>query len=351
MAKVPMPRFGRPIEPEDALEGSGEAEAGGLISYTASLIIQGKHRFFTLSMPSDVLAATCFVDPREEDPEMGFQRVLDRKRAAEIAAYIDSGFGTIPTSIVLSAQVDANLQYRRAIRTLSFRRTPRTFLILDGQHRVYGFRMATSKLRVPVVIYNNLSRTDECRLFIDINTKQRPVPNELLLDIKRLADTETNEEALLKDVFDLFARDQESPLFGLVSPSERARGKISRVTFNAALKAIWPAIAGSAPATVYEALSSYLHACVGALRGHNAVNNITNRTLFRALILLFPTVAERVSDRHDGKYTTAHFDQVLEPFFQRIKRNDLLRPGTSHVALHENFLKALRSGFSISRGT
>jgi hypothetical protein len=215
---------------------------------------------------------------------------------------------------------------------------------------VYGFRLATSKLRVPVVIYNNLSRTDECRLFIDINTKQRPVPNELLLDIKRLADTETNEEALLKDVFDLFDKDPDSPLFGLMSPSERAPGKISRVTFNAAVKAIWPAISDSTPPSVYEALSTYLHACSGGLRRHNAVGNITNRTLFRALILLFPTVAERVSDRHDGRFTTAHFEEVLEPFFQRIKRNDVLKPGASHVALYENFLKALRSGFSINRG-
>jgi DGQHR domain-containing protein len=172
---IVLPRKKRSVDPEDALEESGDAEEGGIISYTASLVIQGNHRFYTLSMPSDVLAATCFVDPREEDPVMGFQRVLDEKRAMEIAKCIDSGFGTIPTSIVLSAQAATNLQYRRSIRTLSFRRAPRTFLILDGQHRVYGFRLATSKLLVPVVIYNNLTRTDECRLFIDINTKQRPV--------------------------------------------------------------------------------------------------------------------------------------------------------------------------------
>jgi hypothetical protein len=130
MARALVSRGGRPIEPEDALEESAEAELGGTISYTASLIIQGKHRFYTLSMPSDVLAATCFVDPREEDPAMGFQRVLDEKRAIEIATYIDGGFGTIPTSIVLSAQAEADLIYRRVTRTLSFRRTPK----LDFPH-------------------------------------------------------------------------------------------------------------------------------------------------------------------------------------------------------------------------
>lgn len=86
-------------------------------------------------MPSDVLAETCIVEPRNEEPIEGFQRALDERRARDIANYIDSGFGTIPSSIVLSAQTDADLQYRRTTRTLSFQKTPRAFLILDGQHR------------------------------------------------------------------------------------------------------------------------------------------------------------------------------------------------------------------------
>jgi DGQHR domain-containing protein len=95
-----------------------EGEEGGRISYTAVLLTQGKHRFYTLSMPSDVLAETCMVERRNEEPAVGFQRALDRKRAEEIARYIaryiDSGFGTIPGSIVLSAQPEAELEYRRS---------------------------------------------------------------------------------------------------------------------------------------------------------------------------------------------------------------------------------------------
>ena len=79
---------------------------------------------------------------------------------------------------------------------------------------------------------------------MDINTKQRPVPNELILDIKRLAETESDTEALLRDVFDSFDKDPASPLLGLMSPSERKKGKISRVTFNRALKSIYDSFAG-----------------------------------------------------------------------------------------------------------
>src|SRR5258708_20070034 len=277
-----------------------------MVSYTASLITQGKHRFYTLSMPSDVLAETSTVDTREENPVDGFQRFLDERRAQEIADYIDSGFGTIPTAIILSAQPQAKLEYRRGTRTLSFKKGSRSFLILDGQHRVFGFQKATTRLRVPVVIYNDLKKADEVRLFMDINTKQRPVPNELLLDIKRLAETETDEEALLRDVFDLFHRKSDSPLLGLLSPAPPLRKNISQLTFHAALNAIWRAFAEADAEYIYQVLGNYLHAWMAGLRRHDATDNITNPTLFRAIVLLFPTVAERVSDRYQSSYTTDH---------------------------------------------
>jgi DGQHR domain-containing protein len=323
---------------------------GGTISYAARLVRQGSHRFFTLAMPSDVLAETCVVDTREENPDDGFQRVLDEKRAQEIADYIDRGFGTIPCSIVLSAQPEAKLEYNSRTQVLSFHKTARAFLILDGQHRVFGFKKAQSRLRIPVVIYNGLTKSDEVRLFIDINTKQRPVPNELLLDIKRMAETETNVEKLLHDVFDLFAKDKTSPLLGLMSSAKRSRGKISRVTFNYALRPIWNSFEGNDAEYVYQALNAYLHTWLPGLRANDAMNNITNPTLFRAAILLFPYVAEKVSDRHGDNYTVENFNEVMRPFFARVKKYDLRNPGGSITALHDSFKKALQSGFSIGRG-
>ncbi len=319
------------------------------VSYAASLIPQGRHRFYTLSMPSDVLAETSTVDTREENPADGFQRLLDPKRAQEIAAYIDSGFGTIPTAIILSAQPEAKLEYRRKTRTLSFKRGPRSFLILDGQHRVFGFRMARTSIRVPVVIYNDLKKPEEVRLFMDINTKQKPVPNELLLDIKRLAETEKTQEGLFREVFDLFDKDPDSPLLGQMSPSRRTRQKISRVTFNAALNGIWRTFEGADAKEVYRILGSYLHAWLAGLRRHDAREKITNPTLFRAIILFFPAVAERVSDRHGDEYTAQHFSDVMKPFFDKVRKNDLLNPGSSPIAVAESFQKVIQSGFSLGK--
>ncbi len=321
----------------------------GEVSYTAVLLSQGKHRFYTLAMPSQVLADTCMVDPRVENPIDGFQRLLDVKRAQEIADYIDNGFGTIPGSIVLSAQPEAKLRYVRKARTINFQRNAKSFLIIDGQHRVYGFKLAKEPLRVPVVIYNGLSRSEEARLFMDINTKQRPVPPELILDIKRLADTETDVEALLRDAFDAFNMNPDSPLLGLLSPAEKQKGKLSRVTFNVAMKSVWHALADSDSQSVYEVFSSYLQAFLSGLRTHGAADNITNPTLFRAATLVFPDVAQRVSDRFRSEYTVAHFETILGPLFRNVKKSDLLKQGASHVSLYEVFRKAISAGFSLGK--
>lgn len=227
------------------------------LRYSVSLVTQGKHRFYTLTVPSDVLARTCFVTTREEDPAAGFQRLLDKSRAQQIADYIDSGLGTIPNSIVLSAQPDADLKVVGRGKTIEFNDANKAFLVLDGQHRVYGFSLAKTSLRVPVVVYNGLSRRDESRLFIDINTKQHPVPNELLLDIKRLAEYEDDTEQLLREIYDFFASNTGSPLFSLLSPSTKATGKISRVTFNAAVKPLVPIFSDSDSEKAYSAISAY----------------------------------------------------------------------------------------------
>jgi hypothetical protein len=183
---------------------------------------------------------------------------------------------------------------------------------------------------------------------MDINTKQRPVPNQLLLDIKRLAENETDEEALMRDVFDLFSQDPSSPLLGLMSPSEKQRGRISRVTFNAAMKTIWRALAPDAT-FVYETLSAYLRAWMSELRARDSASQITNARLFRAILLLFPAVAERVSLRYGNTFTDENFKEMLQPVFSRMKTGDVKAPGLSPAALFDSFEKSLRGGFSIGQ--
>lgn len=288
--------------------------AGDEVRYACSLVRQGEHTFFTLSMPSDVLAACSFATTKDEKPKEGFQRVLDSKRAQDIANYVDAG-GTIPSSVVLSAQADANFRSVDRSKTVAFKFDPYSFLIIDGQHRVFGFAKAKTAFRVPVVIYTNLTKDVEARLFIDINTKQKPVPKELLLAIKSLAKSESDIESTLAQVFDLFHADSKSSLFGLTSSTKKAASKIDRVTFNAGLRPHLELFDGKGVTYIYEIWNAYFAAIMAGLRDKSIESAVAKKTTFRAFCDVFPEAVQRVKDRYKSKYTADNFLSVLEPVF------------------------------------
>lgn len=209
------------------------------VSYPCLSMSQNKHRFFLTSIPVSDLFPHCFVSTRNEDNMNGFQRQLSQSRAEDIAAYLNQGAGSIPTSIVLSAQEDASISYNSRSKTISFNRADKAFLVLDGQHRLWGYDICLSKYkkdhRVPVSIYENLDRAEETRLFIDINTKQIGVPAALLLDIKQLAQIEGERESILRDLFDGIRKTASLQFSSQLSPSKTVAGKVSRVTFNRAV--------------------------------------------------------------------------------------------------------------------
>ncbi len=196
------------------------------------------------------------------------------------------------------------------------------------------------------MIYEGLTRVAESRLFIDINTKQRSVPNELLLDIKNLADYESDSEALLREVFDLFNRNIDSPLQGLLSPSERTKGKISRVTFNAALKPLMGAFAGKEPEEIYAALQGFISAFISGADKRGAAGTIVKPTVFRAVMQLFPQVAQRVKDKN-AAYSVNSFGEALAPMFSKIKAKSLALPPLSPNLLFTEMSDALRTSFTL----
>lgn len=315
---------------------------------SVSLVRQGEHKFYSLTLPSELLAETCYVVNREEDPIEGFQRVLDEKRAKEIAAYIDSGLGTIPSSIVLSAQEDTQLQYNSSKKTISFNALKNAFLIIDGQHRVYGFMHATKAFRVPVIIYDGLSKRDETRLFIDINSKQRGVPPELLLDIKKLAEYENDQEEFLRELFDIFLSDTGSSLYGKLSPATKSKGKLTRSTFNTAVKPLIKIFGGKSEVEVYHILNNYFVSFDEAiLSKHDIREQMFNTTFFKATCGFFPIVAAKVKDRFGAIYDTDNFYHFLDKVGSTVKPSRLTVSGTAYKPIVKSLEDCLKEDFKL----
>lgn len=315
---------------------------------SVSLVKQGEHRFYSFTMPSDVLAKCCYVINREEDPELGFQRELDKRRAREIATYIDSGLGTIPSSIVLSAQEGADFQYDSRNKSISFNDINNAFLIIDGQHRVYGFKLAETALRIPVVIYEGLSKKDESKLFIDINSKQKGVPTELLLDIKKMAEYETSEEQYLRQLFDLFANENDSILYNKLSASKRLKGKITRSVFNTALKPLTKIFGGKSTTEIYEIYNAYLIAVQEGLLNKNSIpEQMYNTTVFKAFAGFFPVITQRVKDRFGAIYTVDHYYEFIAMVEDRLRLSVIAEPTNAYKPIVEHLEDTLKKEFTL----
>ncbi len=321
--------------------------AGARIRFSASLIQQAGKQFYSLTVPTDILSMCCFVTTRAEDQQTGFQRVLDKKRAQDIASYIDDNLGTIPGSIILSAQPDAELKLIGGGKTVEFTITPKAFLVLDGQHRVYGFTLASSAMRVPVVIYAGLTHVEEARLFIDINTKQRQVPNELLLDIKQLAQREGDRDKLLREVFDLFNEDPNSALLGLMSPSSRQKQRISRVTFNLAFKSVINVFTTPESKTIFTVSNAYIGAFLDVLQHLGLQQRVTSPAVFRALMDTFPEVARISAAQHGKSFSKSKFATVLSPIADQMTPARFTKAAVSVNQLSSLFATLIKKDFSI----
>jgi hypothetical protein len=168
-----------------------------------------------------------------------------------------------------------------------------------------------------------------------------------LLDIKKLAEDESDPEALLGELFDRFNLDASSPLLGLMSPSKRQSKKLSRVTFNNAVKPVLSVFSEQDADTIYPKLRTYIAATLSGLNSLEAEATITNPIVFRSLIDVFPNVAERVRDRFGNKFAEDDFAAVLEPVFTRARSSWFHKPPKSYKDLSENLTKVLKNSFSI----
>jgi DNA sulfur modification protein DndB len=254
-----------------------------------------------------------FVSRAEEDPQRGFQRALDNRRVERIADYIRDG-KVIPGSIILSARPKARLSFASTTKTLSFRETPGAFLVLDGQHRLFGAMKAGKTTPVAVCIVNALDALHIVQYFMDINGTQRGVPRTLQLEImKFFVDTESDEDMRIRLFSELNTR-PDSPLMGRLSPTKSIVGKLSHVPFRSA---ILPLLAehpldGESFEHRVKLILNYLRAADTVLAESDQQAKLVNAAFFQALFGVF-SAAMALSETRFGDYKEASLVEVLAP--------------------------------------
>lgn len=283
------------------------------VSVPAIKCNQNGRLFYVAVLSSDALKKMCFVSRKKEEPIKGFQRLLNQHRASDIASYLDDSKGVIPSSLILSAQDNANIRFNENNNSLSFEVVSDSLMVIDGQHRLYGLLQAQKTYEIPVAIFNKLNSFDEVKLFIDINTTQKGVPTALILDIKAQAGTETKLEERQRSLFKRM--NEDSALAGYLLPNESRAGMISRTVFNSATKPIFESgpVADMGDDIIYRSLKNYLEAVDSLFKETNNPHARINKTVvFRAILNVFNEVCEKCLIKYKDVKTDS-FRDYLRP--------------------------------------
>lgn len=278
--------------------------------------IQNERVFYLASISSQVLKNCCFITRRKEDKNTGFQRTLNGTRAKLIKKYMDEDKGCLPTNLILSAQANASVRYDSKASEIIFNNIEDAFMILDGQHRLYGLWMSDQDYSIPVAIFINLKIQDEVCLFIDINTNQKGVNPNLLLDIKGLAGRESELEEKQTQLFNLL--NENSPLSGKLISDGTKTGYIAKQVFNDATKVIFETgyFCEKDVDTIYQGLKNYLEAVdLVFTESNDEKAKLTTSNIFTGLLYIFNDCIDK-SLQLNKNIKIENLQSILQPISQ-----------------------------------
>jgi DNA sulfur modification protein DndB len=171
-----------------------------------------------------------------------YQRLIKKSRLKEIHNFIDEEKGYFPNSVIVNIVSEkarklvfepSSNQVTDAISRIGVLHLPKKYrsaYIIDGQHRLYGYSNSQYKSTntIPVVALVNLERSEQVRLFMQINENQKAVPKDLrnTLDADLLWDSDSyldQLKALRSKIAINLGENRRSPLFGKISIGEDKR--------------------------------------------------------------------------------------------------------------------------------
>lgn len=202
----------------------------------------GGHTYYSFSIEPEKLLKIGYVLHRNKANENlmpTYQRLIKKNRLKEIQKFVDNEGGYFPNSVIINIITSkgkglafdrSSSQVPEAISRIGILHLPRKYrsaYIIDGQHRLYGY--ADSKYKstntIPVVALVNLDRSDQVKLFMQINENQKAVSKDLrnTLNSDLLWDSESLTQrmtALKSRIAINLGENRKSPFYGRVSIGE-----------------------------------------------------------------------------------------------------------------------------------
>ena len=294
------------------------------LDVNAYVLRQRTRDLYVFGMDSSTLRRVCYVTPRSEDDPQEVQRLLNKRRVAEIGEYIKQDNSLLPNAIVVSLTDEVRITHTGNANevTVHFPETEGKFAyVLDGQHRLWGFdRSDGIEFDLPVVALLNADLGLRGKVFADINSKQEKVSDILVLSLYYQLHALPSEEAASMAVVDLLANDTDSPLYRRIRLLDDQ--KDTWVTNKLIKKCVAPyvesggVLCGKPAAQQAHVLKEYLK---GVKRmwpdawGENKKHMLTRPMGIEIVMSIFERVSRRCDYNHGRTYTEETFYESLEP--------------------------------------
>lgn len=207
-------------------------------------MVMGAVEIYTFPMQVKDLVKISYVAVRGRDEEEGaVQRVLNRKRISSIKQYILDGNMFINTFVI--NWNDANYKPQFCDGKIEIPLVDSVAQLLDGQHRLEGLKEAMKvnqsigEKQILVSMVIGLGTKEAAKIFININSEQKPVPKSLIFDLYGITDDEKNFAITRSDdIAKELNENVDSPYYNLIKypGSPRGKGKIDLSTVVSTLK-------------------------------------------------------------------------------------------------------------------
>lgn len=199
---------------------------------------------YTFTMKVKDLMPMFYVAVRGRDSEDGaVQRVLNSRRISSIKNYIIEG-NTFFSSFILNWTDEKNdISHRGDKIKIPF--IPDSMQVIDGQHRLAGFQAAimddesVGEREILVTLCQRLTTKEAAKIFLNINTEQKPVPKSLMYDLfGEIESDDTHAINRITDIARELNENTNSPFYKLVKfpGNPRGVGSIELSTFIQTLK-------------------------------------------------------------------------------------------------------------------
>ncbi len=211
----------------------------------------GGFNCYTFSITPDYLLKISYVSHRSKGRRSDvstYQRMLSKGRLNKIREYITDS-GIFPTNIVVN--IDKNrLQFERINQEgdpedsgvagwLSIRPTYKSAWIIDGQHRLFAYsgHDRAAKSRLSVLAFDGLAPSEQAKLFIDINAKQKSVKQSLLQELYAELHWDADDDAIrvraiISKAIQDMDRDPESPLYHRIQTADVGKDPIRCISLT-----------------------------------------------------------------------------------------------------------------------